>query len=254
MYGGAAIGVYGTGIGSNSFSGKFTNGKFYVDGNVGIGTEAPDCQLVIQAPDNQSRNMLLIKNGSGSERIQMRQNSNGSGGIWLYNGSDVNTIFLYGDGSSFILGNLGIGTSSPGYKLQVGVAGDGTQARANAWNLLSDARLKKDFTDLTDPLGMVEKINGYYYYWNTGIDKTRQVGFSAQEVLKVIPEVVSKGEDGYLSIDYGKMTPLLLEAIKELKADNDQMKAENDQLKAENEKINARLDKIESLMSLSAEK
>ena len=92
---------------------------------------------------------------------------------------------------------------------------------------------------------MVDKINGYYFYWNTGIDKTRQVGFSAQEVLKVIPEVVSKGEDGYLSIDYGKMTPLLLEAIKELKA-------ENDRLKAENEKMNSRLDNIEAAMSLSA--
>jgi len=137
-------------------------------------------------------------------------------------------------------GDVGIGTMTPAYKLQVGAAGDGTQARANAWNLLSDAKLKKNFTGIKNPLEMIGKIKGYYYYWNTGIDKTRQVGFSAQEVQEVFPEVVSKGEDGYLSIEYGKMTPLLLEAIKELKAENDLLKD--------------RLEKMEKLVGASAQK
>jgi hypothetical protein len=243
---GTNYGVYGEVTSSSGYSGYFIGGRFYVSGKVGIGTTAADYPLVVKST-GLSTIMARFENYNSTDPvIMLRQSSNGSGGFYMYDGSGTNTIFLYGEGSSFILGNLGIGTSSPGYKLQVGVAGDGSQARANAWNLLSDARLKKDFTALTDPLGMVDKINGYYYYWNTGIDKTRQVGFSAQEVLKVIPEVVSKGEDGYLSIDYGKMTPLLLEAIKELKA-------ENKRLKTENEKINSRLTKIETSMNLSAE-
>ena len=137
---------------------------------------------------------------------------------------DTDPLFEVGNGTSNEVrrnamtvlknGNVGIGTATPAYKLQVGAAGDGTQARANAWNNLSDARLKKDFTGLMDPLDMLEQINGFYFYWNAGTDRTRQIGFSAQEVLEVLPEVVSKGEDGYLSIEYGKMAPLLLEAIK----------------------------------------
>jgi hypothetical protein len=129
-------------------------------------------------------------------------------------------------------GDVGIGTMTPAYRLQVGSAGDGTQARANAWNLLSDARLKKNFMALANPLEMAEKINGYYFYWNTGTDHTRQVGFSAQEVREVLPEIVSEGEDGLLSVEYGKMTPLLLEAIKMLKAENDNLKARLDHLEA----------------------
>ena len=166
----------------------------------------------------------------------------GSGAIW----TDTDPLFEIGNGTSDEVrknavtvlknGNVGIGTATPAYKLQVGIAGDGSQARANAWNLLSDARLKKDFTELSDPLELVEKINGYYFYWNTGTDKMRQIGFSAQEVRNVIPEVVSEGDDGYLSIEYGKMAPLLLEAIRELKAENDELKA--------------RLDKLEKVVNL----
>jgi len=142
-------------------------------------------------------------------------------------------------GKFHVSGSVAIGTTEPGCKFQVGVANDGTFARANAWNVFSDVRLKKDFTDLTDPLDMLGQINGFYFYWNTGTDNKRQIGFSAQEIIKVLPEVVLKGEDGYLSVDYGKITPLLLEAIKELKTENEIMRA--------------RLEKIEKLINLGSE-
>jgi len=145
---------------------------------------------------------------------------------------------------------MGIGTNVPAYKFQVGEAGDGTQARANAWNLLSDARLKKDFKCLKDPLEMAGKINGYYFYWNTGIDHSRQIGFSAQEVAKVLPEIVSKGDDGYLSVEYSKMAPLLVEAIKELNAKVEQLSSENSRLRAEQKKTEERLTKIEARIGM----
>jgi regulator of replication initiation timing len=74
-----------------------------------------------------------------------------------------------------------------------------------------------------------------------------QVGFVAQEVQKVFPEAVNEGEDGLLDFNMHPVNVALVNAIKELKA-------ENDRLKAENEKINARLDKIEGFFSLKAEK
>jgi hypothetical protein len=129
-------------------------------------------------------------------------------------------------------GDVGIGTTNPGYKLQVGNIGDGSQARANAWNVFSDVNLKRDLTRLTNPLTIIERLTGYYFYWNTGIDQSRQIGFSAQEVNEVLPEVVSKGEDGYLSMEYSKITPLLVEAIKELKAENDLLKKRIEQIEA----------------------
>ncbi|MHC1776285.1 MAG: tail fiber domain-containing protein [Lentimicrobium sp.] len=245
---GESRGVEGKVTSADGYSGYFLGGRFYVDGNVGIGTPDPECALDVRAPDLQSRPMVLCKNGDGNVRVQIRQTSNGAGAIYVYDAENTTTIFLYGEGSSYINGgNLGIGTTSPACKLQVGVAGDGTQARANAWNLLSDVRLKKELTAIVNPLDKVMKINGYYYFWNTGSDQSRQVGFSAQEVWDILPEAVSRGEDGYLSIEYGKMTPLLLEAIKELKA-------ENDRLKADNQGMNLRLQNIEAMMSLITSK
>jgi hypothetical protein len=129
------------------------------------------------------------------------------------------------------------------------MAGDGSQARANVWNLLSDARLKTGLTKPNNSLKMIEEINGYYFYWNIGSDKTRQFGFSAQEVEKVLPEIVSKGDDGLLSLDYGKVTPLLVEAIKEQQQQIDSYKSENDNLKIQLLSLQEKVDKIEGLLA-----
>jgi predicted secreted Zn-dependent protease len=96
---------------------------------------------------------------------------------------------------------------------------------------------------------MIEEINGYYFYWNIGSDKTRQFGFSAQEVEKVLPEIVSKGDDGLLSLDYGKVTPLLVEAIKEQQQQIDSYKSENDNLKIQLLSLQEKVDKIEGLLA-----
>jgi hypothetical protein len=114
------------------------------------------------------------------------------------------------------------------------------RGRGIAWITLSDGRLKRDFTGLTNPLNLFGKIHGYFFYSNTGTDKTRQVGFSAQEVQKVVPEIVTQGEDGYLSVEYSKMTPLLVEAVKALKAENDMLRA--------------RLEKLERMFEIHARK
>lgn len=112
-------------------------------------------------------------------------------------------------------GNIGIGTTTPGYRLQVGNSGDGSTARANAWQTFSDRSLKRDLSLIDDPIHKIEQVSGYYYYWKDGDDKSRQTGVIAQEVEEVLPEIVQTDAEGIKSLDYSKLTPLLIEAVKE---------------------------------------
>jgi len=111
-------------------------------------------------------------------------------------------------------GNVGVGTTSPGQKLQVGSSGDGSVAIANAWNTFSDIRLKKDLSPIQNSCAIVNQLNGYYFYWKKGKDKTRQIGVVAQEVEKVLPELVKTGSDGIKTVDYPKLSAVLIEAVK----------------------------------------
>lgn len=249
---GKTKGVVGYINSPDGFSGYFAGGKFHVRGRVGIGTETPDAGIHLKGTGFPETFMFLEAATGNDAGFRIYEgatakwhifNDVNAGGLRMYNTAATTAIFCKQDNS-----NVGIGTITPGYKLQVGNSGDGTQARANAWNTFSDARLKKDFTEINRPLEMVEKLTGYYYYWKEGVDQNRQVGFSAQEIRDVMPEVVSEGEDGLLSVEYGKISPLLLEAIKALKNENDRLKTENSELKAISEKNEVRITEIENML------
>lgn len=249
---GKTKGVVGYINSPDGFSGYFAGGKFHVRGRVGIGTETPDAGIHLKGTGFPETFMFLEAATGNDAGFRIYEgatakwhifNDVNAGGLRMYNTAAATAIFCKQDNS-----NVGIGTITPGYKLQVGNSGDGTQARANAWNTFSDARLKKDFTKINRPLEMVEKLTGYYYYWKEGVDQNRQVGFSAQEIRDVMPEVVSEGEDGLLSVEYGKISPLLLEAIKALKNENDRLKTENSEQKAISEKNEVRITEIENML------
>lgn len=59
----------------------------------------------------------------------------------------------------------------------------------------------------------------------------RQLGFSAQEVEKFFPEVVMTDENGYKSVDYGRLTPVLVEAMKEQQQQINALQEQIDELK-----------------------
>ena len=113
-------------------------------------------------------------------------------------------------------GNIGIGTVTPAYKLQV----SGFVA-ATDFVSMSDARLKKDIVPLKDALSKVLQLNGVSYYWNQEsypqfqFDTNHKIGFLAQEVEKIMPELVATGTDGYKTVNYIEVVPLLVECIKE---------------------------------------
>jgi len=135
-------------------------------------------------------------------------------------GDDQNMICVEGDEFARITQtkSMGIGASNPQQLLQVGNNGDGTKAIANEWLQFSDKRYKKDFKELETPLAKIQAINGYYYFWKEGEDETRQVGVIAQEVEAILPEIVYSDENGYRSVNYSRLTALLIEAMQEQQA------------------------------------
>jgi len=89
----------------------------------------------------------------------------------------------------------------------------------------SDERLKSDITTIPDALSKVSEMRGVHYVRNeTGKNSS---GVIAQELQKIAPELVLTAEDemGTLSVNYGNITGYLIEAIKELKAEIEELKA-----------------------------
>jgi hypothetical protein len=85
----------------------------------------------------------------------------------------------------------------------------------------SDIRLKENFDRIDNALDKVEQLTGYTY---DRLDlKIRQVGLIAQDVQKVLPEAVSENDLG-LSVAYGQLAALFVEAIKEMHAEIRQLR------------------------------
>ena len=90
---------------------------------------------------------------------------------------------------------------------------------ADGFNCASDARLKKDVVVLDGALDKLDAIRGVHYNWiDEKYPQERQVGVIAQEIQAVYPELVREGGNGFLSVDYPKLTAVLIQSIKELKA------------------------------------
>jgi len=94
----------------------------------------------------------------------------------------------------------------------------------------SDERLKDNIQPITEPLWKVSQIGGYTFDWNEKQDtyEGHDVGVVAQEIHKVLPEVVAERSNGYLGVKYEKIVPLLIESIKELKKEVDDIKEKCD--------------------------
>jgi hypothetical protein len=83
----------------------------------------------------------------------------------------------------------------------------------------SDKRLKTNIAPITNALSKILALDGVYYNWTENPDGDKRIGFIAQDVEKVVPELVFKNErtsEKYLGVHYENVTPLLVEAIKEL--------------------------------------
>lgn len=93
-------------------------------------------------------------------------------------------------------------------------------------SVASDRKLKKNIIDTKYGLKDVLKLRGVDFDWKEKRNKTHDIGVIAQEIQKVIPELVTEikdlnGNDTHLTVDYAKLVPVLIESIKELKKELD---------------------------------
>ena len=101
----------------------------------------------------------------------------------------------------------------------------------------SDRRYKTEIKPLERALDKVIMLNGVTYKWRVSefpeqqFDSNTHIGVIAQDVEEIFPELVSTDENGYKSVQYGNFAPVLIEAIKELKAEKDELQKEVEELK-----------------------
>lgn len=190
-------------------SGDLLGNAAILNGNVGIGTTNPGTPLHVYS-DNPS--------GIKIERITAQNSSiqytNPGGSMY----AGLNPSANFGIGSNIDLsnpylivlktGNVGIGISGPGEKLDVN-----GNVRANAFFYSSDERLKENITRIESPLQKILKLNGISFNWKNSGDKS--VGLTAQNVETVFPELVKTDSAGMKSVEYGNLVAPLIEAVKE---------------------------------------
>ena len=236
----------------SNYSALGTNDRFVVTtvGNVGIGVTAPAAKLQISG----SSNVLNVR-GSGSATTSSIFSVDGNNGR-LFEVSDdlsnslfsVNTIAglpvieafadytvtmgTYGAYTLQVTGSrVGVGTSSPGYPLHVSGSVSGISIYAtNDIAAFSDQSVKTDLQVIDSAVDRIKQINGYTYVRVDDLSNTRRAGVIAQEVQKVLPEVVSENQDGTLNVAYQNMIALLIEGMKEQQLQIDELKQRLDNL------------------------
>jgi hypothetical protein len=251
---GNTIGVWG-----DVTSGDGVAGLFSVDvttpGLILEGQKGGVTKLTVDGDGNLVATGNLGTNStSGNLVIAGTGNSSIAGGLL------VDTTTLVVDATN---DRVGIGTASPGQLLHVSRADDGIVARFTDSNgscdvdptntaliCASDLRLKENISTLEGALAKVLQLRGVNYNWVNAENDSNHVGFIAQEVEALYPELVSTNEDGYKSLNYAGFTPILLQAIRELKTEKDGME---EKLEAQEEQAAALIAAVKEQQALLQE-
>jgi hypothetical protein len=191
-------------------------------------------------------------NGTNTQEVAILQT--GHPGV-----ANDGTLALQSEGGYLLVGSK---TYQNTYKMYVnGTLGvNGAACGSVGWAICSDSRYKKDILPLTNSLDNVLKIQGVTFNWKTKefpekhFTDDNQIGFIAQDMEKVYPEIVFTDKDGYKSVDYSRLTPVLVEAIKEQQKMIESLTLENQELNAHLGTLSTEIEKIKQQLELDAKK
>jgi len=198
-----------------------TTGALRVDGGVGIaGALNVAGQAQAEGGYKVTNVFEAFTNGDifGAGALSISTVDTGQGANELY---AMNQAVRTSDDVQF--DSFGVGTAASGTTGEIRATGDITAYYS------SDERLKENFKTLDGALDKVNQLNGYEFDWKDGIEdvvskKGHDIGVKAQEVQALYPELVHERDNGYLAVDYVKLTAVLLQAVKELSAKVDELK------------------------------
>lgn len=189
-----------------------------------IGGATGDGRLQINHDSNLGFPHLMLQENDATDFTRFRMKFNTGSNYWDMAGRPNATA---ANGSLRFYHNNGT-TGTDVFVL----SGTGNLTITGALSQNSDARLKKDIRPISDASARLAALNGYHYYWaDEQRDTMLQTGLLAQEVESVMPELVTTNEQGIKSVNYSGVVVYLLEAIKDLKRQNDQLQAKLMQVK-----------------------
>jgi hypothetical protein len=194
-------------------------------GNVGIGITAPGELLtlgkasggqVFQGKDTTTNyDIGYIQFNTDNMTLNSQGGASGTTSYFRFITSNTERIRITA-GGNILMGT----TSDNGERLYV----SGSIRATGTITANSDLTLKKNLLRIENALEKVEQINGYTYEFKED-DSKRYAGVIAQEIQTVLPEIVNKGNDGILGVEYGNISALLIEAIKEQQTQINDLKA-----------------------------
>ncbi len=266
-----------------------SNAQIKVQSNnlIGVGTTAPNSAFNLHVANGGSQTKIFADGGQDGATYGLGLYSAGS----AFNGGYITTISSHffklcilnqGGGGYWV----GIGTATPSSELDV--AG---RISMDAQTIRSDTRLKENINNVKGALGNLTKLQGVTYRLkknslNSFVASTASsnpdsikatsgvseiynrdhIGFLAQDVQKIYPELVYSDKEGVLSVDYISLIPVLVESIKDIsskrEADNadlqSQITALKDKMKSDSidyeKKLKQLSDKIDQLIETQKDK
>lgn len=199
-------------------------------GNVGIGTTSPAYALEVNGRINSRNGEISLErfltDQTGRRNWGFRTEVNTVGDFGIFESTANNTEPSERRLTILSGGNVGIGTNSPGYKLDVqgGDINASGSVRANAVALTSDIRLKNVLQSWDND----DQIDFVQYRWKNEADNRDHFGYLAQDVQKVLPDAVYTDNQGIMAVNYDEVHSYKLamqeKRIKELEQTVEELK------------------------------
>ena len=241
---GVAMGSYGTATmvqGLNSDGSNIASLNLNpFGGNVGIGTDNPGSELEVADTEGNNDARVTVRSASGANKsVQLGRSS-----TQAFIDTQLVPFIVYTNGS----GNFQVETDG-----DVVIAGSGTTCTigngTGATNCTSDARLKTDIRPIAGALDKLMLLKGVTFHWKDPAKSVpERIGVIAQEVEKVFPQAVGTVSDTTLgtakTVDMAALVAPMIEAMKELKAANDNLKVQLEAAHSNDRELHMEMDAL----------